>query len=180
MMKRNALHILLELIVDIGFLVLGVTILTFLGQGIPFPFSTIGPLVLAVGVLEVADFFTWKFATRRRSIQSLVAAILSVALGIFFIIGHNIDTKVLCIIWGIASVVFSVAKIATGVMNLSYQPLINGVKIILSITEVVFSILLIIQQQHAIQHHMLFLGIALLVEAVTLFVEFVIHRYQSM
>lgn len=179
-MKRNALHILLELIVDIGFLVLGVTILTFLGQGIPFPFSTIGPLVLAVGVLEVADFFTWKFATRRRSIQSLAAAILSVALGIFFIIGHNIDTKVLCIIWGIASVVFSVAKIATGVMNLSYQPLINGVKIILSITEVVFSILLIIQQQHAIQHHMLFLGIALLVEAVTLFVEFVIHRYQSM
>lgn len=178
-MRRNVLHIILELIVDIGFLILGVTILTMLGQNIGFPWLTIGSLVLAIGVLEVADFFTWKFATRRRSIQSLVAGALSIALGAFFMIGHNIDPKSLCIIWGICSIAFSICKIATGVMNLSYQPLINGVKIILAITEIVFSILLIAQQQHAIPHHMLYLGIALVVEAVTLFIEFVIHRYQN-
>ena len=178
-MKRNALHILLELIVDIGFLVLGVTILTFLGQGIPFPFSTIGPLVLAIGVLEVADFFTWKFATRRRSIQSLVAAILSVALGIFFIIGHNIDTKVLCLMFGIGCICFFVTTITTGIMNLSYQPLINIVKIIISITGTVFSVFLIVQRQNAIRQLMLFLGIALITKAFTLFIEFVIHRYQN-
>ena len=178
-MKRNVLHIILELIVDIGLLIIGVTILTLLVQKIGFSWQIIGSLVLAIGVLEVTDFFTWKFATRRRSIQSLAAGALSAVLGVFFMIGHKIDPKVLCVIWGIASIVFSLAKITTGVLNLSYQPLINGVKIILSVTEIVFSILLIIQKVHAIPHHMIFLGIALVVEAFTLFIEFVIHRYQN-
>ena len=177
--RRNFIHIILELIVILGFLVIGVTILTMIAQKIGFHWLTIGSLVLAIGVLEMADFFTWKFATRRRSLQSLIAAGLCIVYGAFFMIGHSIDSKVLCLMFGIGCICFFITTITTGIMNLSYQPLINIVKIIISITGTVFSVLLIVQRQNAIPQLMLFLGIALVIKAFTLFIEFVIHRYQN-
>ena len=177
--RRSFLHIILELIVILGFLILGITILTMITQKIGFHWLTIGSLVLAIGVLEAADFFTWKFATRRRSIQSVVAAGFAIAFGAFFMIGHNIDSKALCIIFGCSCICFFIATITTGIMNLSYQPLINIVKIIISITGIVFAIILIVQRQNGIPGLMLYLGIALTVKAFTLFIEFVIHRYQN-
>ena len=63
-------------------------------------------------------------------------------------------------------------------INMSHQPLLNGVRAIIAITEIVFSILLIIRTVDSLYVHMMVVGIALVVEAVTLFIEFLIHRYQ--
>lgn len=179
MTKRYTLHIILELIVMVGFLILGITILTFIFQSQPFDRIVIGSLILAIGVLGVADFFTWKYATKRRSIQSLVASILYIVLGAVIMIARNLNPKIWCLIWGIGAIAFSVAKIATGAVNISYQPLINGVRIILAIIQIVFGVLLIVKTVDAVQPCMLFLGISLCVIAFALFIEFVIHRYQN-
>ena len=178
MARRNILHYILELIVVVGFLVLGVTILTFIFYGQAFDRIVIGILILAIGVLDFTDFFTWKYATKMRSIQSLVAAIASIILGALIMILRNMDTKVMCIVWGIGNIAFSICRIATGAVNIQYQPLINSFRIILSIVEIVFSILLIVRTLDAVQPHMWFLGIALCINAFILFVEFIIHRYQ--
>ena len=177
MKRRSFLHIALELLVLLGFLVLGVTILTFSFQKVPFDRIFVGILVSATGMLELIDFITWKYATKMRSLQMFVSAILSVVLGLL-IIFIKMETNVFCYIWGGFSIAFALVKIATGTVNLAYQPLVNSVRIILSIIEIVFAILLMVRTDKAINSHILYLGIAFIVEAVTLFIEFMIHRYQ--
>lgn len=178
MKRRNYLHYFIELIVFVGFLVLGITVLTYSIYKIAFDHVVTGSIVLAMGVLQMTDYFTWKFARRIRSIQTLIAALVTIALG-FVLIFVNMELNVLYILWGSFSIAFALAKIATGATNLSYQPLICTVNIILAITEMVFSILLIIRTDRFVDAFIMFLAVAMIIEAVTLFIEFIIHRYQQ-
>ena len=177
MKRNNILHYTLELIVILGYLVLGVTVLTYLIHNVPMDNVFIGFIVLADGVISLTDFVTWKFATRIKSIQSLIAAIASIALGAIFIF-IKMDIKLLCVLFGAFSIGFSIIRIVTAVLNLTRQPLLNGIKIIISITEIVFSVFLIIRTVDSLYSHMTFLGIALSIEAFILLVEFMVHRYQ--
>ena len=177
MRRRNFLRCLLEIIVVLGYLVLGMTVFTFVFQKIPFDKVFIGSLILAIGVLELTDYVTWKYATKIRSMQSLVSAIVSIALGFVFMF-VKMEPKTLCYFLGWFSIGFSLVRISTASINLAFQPLINTVRIVLSITRIVFSILLLARTLNAIYSFILFLGIAVVIEAVVLFVEFMIHRYQ--
>ena len=177
MKRNNILHYTLELIVILGYLVLGVTVLTYLIQNVPMDHVFIGFIVLADGVISFTDFVTWKYTTRIKSIQSAVAALASIVLGAVFIF-VEMDISLLCILFGAFSIAFSIVRIATAVLNLTRQPLLNGIKIIISITEIIFSVFLIIRTVDSLYAHMTFLGIALSVEAFILLVEFMVHRYQ--
>lgn len=177
MKRNNILHYTLELIVILGFLVLGVTVLTYLIHNVPMDNVFIGFIVLADGVISFTDFVTWKYTTRMKSIQSAVSSLASIALGAVFIF-VKMDFALLCILFGAFSIAFSIARIATAVLNLTRQPLLNTIKIIISITEIVFSVFLIIRTVDSLHAHMVFLGIALSVEAFILLVEFMVHRYQ--
>ena len=178
MKKVNALHILLEVIVILGNLVIGITALTFMIQKASIDRVFVGSIVLAIGVIEFTDFFTWKYATKIRSIQSAVAAVLSIALGLVFIF-VVMNSKIMCILWGAFSIAFSGAKIATAMLNMAHQPLLNAIKTILLIVEIVFSIVLIISTLNSLYAHVTFVGIALIIEAVILLIEFMVHRYQQ-
>ena len=177
-MKRiNVLHLLLEIIVIFGNLVLGVTVLTYMMLGKPLDRLFIGVIVLAIGIFEFADFFTLKYATKMRSIQSLIAAILQIALGALFMI-VKIDSKIVCILWGSVSVAASILIIVTAGLNMSHQPLLHIIRIILRIINFVFCILLIVRTLDSLNAYMIYIGVALIIEAVTLLIEFLIHRYQ--
>lgn len=177
MKRRSILHYLLEMVVILGYLVLGVTIFTFTFQKIPIDKIYIGSIVLAMGTLELVDFVTWKYATKIRSMQSFVSAIVAIALG-FTLMFVKMEAKTLCYFLGWFSIGFSVVRISTASINLAFQPLISSVRIVLSITRIVFSILLLARNVNAISSFILFLGIAFAIEAVILFIEFMIHRYQ--
>ena len=177
-MKRfSALTLLLEILVILGNLIVGITVLTYMSQYSPIDRVFIGSIVLSVGVFGFTEFFSLRYAYKMRSIQSLVASILGIALGIVFI-ALDLDIKLVCILWGSFNIAFSVINIITAGINMSHQPLLNGVRAIIAITEIVFSILLIIRTVDSLYVHMMVVGIALVVEAVTLFIEFLIHRYQ--
>ena len=178
MKRRSILHYLLEIVVILGYLVLGITIFTFTFQKIPIDKIYIGSIVLAMGTLELVDYVTWKYATKIRSMQSFVSAIFAIALG-FVLMFVKMEPKTLCYFLGWFSIGFSVVRISTASINLAFQPLINSVRIVLSITRIVFSILLLARNVNAIDSFILFLGIAFVIEAVILFIEFMIHRYQS-
>ena len=178
-MKRvSALHLILELIVILGYLVIGVSVLTYILDGIPMDRLFVGVILLSNGIIGFTDFFTWKFATKRKGIQSAVAYLVSIVLGAIFII-FSIESKLLCIMLGIFTIAYAVAKITTAALNLTSQPLINAMRIIVSIVQIVFSILLIVRTLDGLRPLMVCIGIALCVEAFILFVEFIIHRYQN-
>lgn len=177
MKRRSLLHMILELIVVLGYLVLGVTVLTFTFQNVPYDRIFIGVLIAATGMLSLTDFFTWKFATRMRSLQTLIASVATIIFG-FIVILINIDAKTMCILWGAFSIGYSLARTATATVNLVYQPLINSVRIILAVIEIIFSIILMIRTSNYLNSFIIFMGVALVVEAGVLFVEFMIHRYQ--
>ena len=177
MKRRSFLRYTLELIVILGYLVLGVTIFTFIFQKVPFDKIFIGSLILAIGVLEFTDYITWKYSIKMKNIQYFVGSMVSIALGIIFMV-IKMDAKALCYFWGAFSIFFSLVKISTGSISLVYQPLICSVRIVLAITRIVFSILLLARTLNALNPFILFVGISLAIEAVILFIEFMIHRYQ--
>ena len=179
MRRRSFLHYLLEMIVILGYLVLGITVITFIFQKISIDKVFIGSLVLAMGVLELTDFVTWKYATKIRSMQSFISAIVCIALG-FVLMFVKMEAKTLCYFLGAFNIAFALARISTASINLAYQPLINSVRIVLSITRIVFAILLLARNVNAINSFILFLGVAFVIEAVILFIEFMIHRYQRL
>ena len=98
--------------------------------------------------------------------------------GILFNSFVDFDNNLLCILYGLFSIGFALISISTAVLNMSRQPLLNGIRLIISITEIVFSILLIIRTVNSLYAHMAFIGIASVVMAVTLLIEFMVHRYQ--
>ena len=178
MKRKNYLRYALELIVILGYLVIGVSVLTYTIHHIPMDHVFIGFIILSTGIIEFADFFTWKYPVRIRSIQSVLTALVAVGLGAVFIF-IKMEMKLLCVLFGIYGIFSALAKTVTGALNLSRQPLLNTIRIVLSIVEIVFSILLIIRTTYSLYSHMLFLGIALTVLTFTLLIEYIVHRYQN-
>ena len=178
MKRNNLLHYVLELIVILGYLVMGISVLTYIIQSVPMEHVFIGFIVLASNVIAFTEYFTWKFAVRIKTIQIAIAALAMIALGIVFIV-VEMDPALFCIIFGICSIAFAVTQIITSAILLSRQPLLNGIKVIISITEIVFSIFLIIRTVNILYSYMTFICISLLVEAIVLLIEFMVHRYQG-
>lgn len=178
MKRNNILRYVLELIVILGYLVMGISVLTYIIQSVPMDHVFIGFIVLASSVIAFTEYFTWKFAVRVKTIQIAVAALAMIALGIVFIV-VEMDPALFCIIFGICSIAFAVTQIITSAILLSRQPLLNGIKIILAITAIVFSIFLIIRTVNILYSYMTFICILLLVDAFVLLIEFMVHRYQG-
>lgn len=176
MKRANILNLILEMIVIIGNIVLGVTIFVCLGLDLTIDKNVVGVLVLANGFIEVIDFIALKYAIKRKSFQNLVAACLQIILGLVLLI-FNFTTEQMCVIWGICSIAFSLAKISSSILTLGQQPLINIVKMLLCSGEILFSVFLIIKTVDSLDTHLLFLGISFSIEALTLLIEFIIHRY---
>ena len=178
MRRTSFLNILLEIVVVLGYIVIGVTCLTYIMQRANVDRFFIGSIVGAIGILQFAGFFTLKFAVKLKSIQSAVAALAMVALGIVFIV-VDMETDTTCILLGAFNIGMNIVSITTSSINLNRQPLLNSARIIIAISSIVFSIILIVRRNVFFETFMTFVGIALLVEAFVLFIEFIIHRYQN-
>ena len=177
-MKRiNALHIFLEIIVILGNLVVGMTLLTYLVQGQNLPPYFIASIIIAMGVVDFVEFFSFSFVTKFRSVQYLIGAITYVALGVIALIA-KFDIQTVCVFWGAFCINYSIIKIITAALNMTHQPLLNSIRTVLAIIAIVLSILLIVRTTASLHAYVVFTCVALIVEAVTLFVEFMVHRYQ--
>ena len=178
-MKRiNVFNIILQLIVILGSIVIGITVLTYIYQHEYYNKILIGLIIMSVGLMGLTEFFALRFAIRMRSIQYAAISALEVVLGLLFIL-LKIEMKQICIIWSIANFVIALTHIITSVINILRKPLINGVRIILNALLVIFSIILLIETIDYLNTFLIFLGISLLVEASILLIEFFISRYQN-
>lgn len=179
--KQNRLHIALELVTIFSFIVIGVTMLTFMYYDVELSKSYIGSLVLAIGVTELVSFLSMKDLVKLRNIPNGITAILQMALGIVLMV-IDADLPTACIIWCICNIVFLVAKVIDAGFNLIHQPFLNIIVIILCIIETIFAIFLLANSTdiQALNHHIVFIGVALLIKAVILVIEFLIHRYQKL
>lgn len=178
MKKTNTLHIVLELITILSNIVIGVTILTFLTQGVQADKSYIGSIVLAIGATEMVEFLSLKDLAKRRHVLNAIIAILSMAFGVL-LLSLPLELPIVCIVLGIVNICFLVVRVVDAAINLLRQPFLQSFIIIICILETMFSIFLIVKTVDALNNFLTYLGIALLVEAFLLVVEFVIHRYQK-
>lgn len=178
MKRNNLLHIILEMLVILGFLVIGISILTYLFQGVPMDRLFLGAMILSIGIISFTDFFTWRYATKTKGIQSEVVSFLTIALGAVLLI-FPLESKLICILMGAFFILSAVTTIVTAALNLTSQPLLNGIKIVVSIVQIVFSIFLIVRTLDYLSTYMMFLGISLVALAFVLLIEFMIRRYQS-
>ena len=179
--KQNRLHIALELVTIFSFIVIGVTILTFMYYDVEMSRSYLGSLVLAIGVTELVSFLSLRDLAKLRNIPNAVAALLQMILGVI-LMAIDLELPTVGVVWGICNIVFLVTKVVDAGLNLIHQPFLNIIIIILCIIETIFSIFLIANSSNiqALNHHIVFIGVALLIRAVILVIEFVIHRYQKL
>ena len=178
MKRTNKLHIFLEVITIFSYIVIGTTVLTFVNQGVEPNKSYIGSIILAIGVTQVVEFLSLKDLIKLKNIPNAVLSGLYMILGIV-LLAITADLSTVCVIWGICTIVFMVIKITNAGFNILRQPFLNSFIIILCVTETIFAIILLARNIVALQHHLPFIGISLLVEAFLLLVEFIIHRYQK-
>ena len=178
MRRVNVFNIILELIVILGSIVIGVTILTYIYQHEYYNKILIALIILSIGLIGLTEFFTLKFAIRFRSIQNAIGSFLFAGLGLIFLL-MKIEMKQICLIWGIGNIALAVIHITTSVLNILRKPLINGVRIILNVLLIVFSVFSMVKNIDFLNSFIVFLGISLLVEAAILLVEFIIERYQN-
>lgn len=179
MRKTGRLLILLEIVTILSYIIIGVTVLTFLNQGVEPHKSYIGSIVLAVGVTEVVEFLAMRDLVKLKNIPFVVGAVLTVALGIVIMTLH-VDLTTACIVWGIGSIALQIIKMVNAGFNLLRQPFLNSFVFILGIGEIIFSIFLIARTIESLPWHLMYYGIALLVKAFLLIIEFMIHRYQKL
>ena len=179
--KQNRLHIALELVTIFSFIVIGITILTFMYYDVEMSKSYLGSLVLAIGVTELVSFLSMKDLVKLRNIPNGITAVLQMILGVILMV-INVELPTACIIWGICNIVFLVTKVVDAGFNLIHQPFLNIILVILSIIETIFSIFLIANSAdiQALNHHIVFVGVSLLIRSFILVIEFVIHRYQKL
>ena len=182
MRKSGTLHIILEIVTILSNIIIGVTILTFIAyqhqESLELNKSFIGSIVLAIGATEMVEFLSLKMLGKLRNIPNAIVAGLSMVLGVL-IMAIDMELATTCVLWGVCSIAFQVIKIANAGYNILKQPFLNIVIIILCVTEAIFSIFLITRNVEALDHHFIFIGISLLVEAFILIIEFIIHRYQA-
>ena len=179
--KQNRLHIALELVTIFSFIVIGVTILTFMYYDVELSKSYLGSLVLAIGVTELISFLSMKDLVKLRNIPNAITAVLQMALGIVLMV-VDVALPTACIIWCICNIIFLVAQVVDAGFNLIHQPFLNIIVVILCIIETIFSIFLLANSNdiQALNHHIVFIGVSLLIRAVILVIEFMIHRYQKL
>lgn len=178
MRRSNKFHIALEIITILSTIVIGVTIWTFIMQGIEPNKSYIGSIILAMGVTEMVEFFSLKDLARRKHVLNAIAAGLSMIFGLLLMF-LDINLPVTCLVTGIVTICLIVIKGADAAINLLKQPFLQSFIIILCILEMVFAIVLIVRTIGALNPFLAYLGVALLVKAFLLVVEFIIHRYQK-
>ena len=182
MRKSGTLHIILEIVTILSNIIIGVSVLTFIAyqhqESLDLNKSFIGSIVLAIGVTEMVEFLSLKTLAKLRNIPNAVVALLSMIAGVI-IMAVDMELEIACVVWAICSMVFQVAKIANAGINVLKQPFLNIVIIILCVTEFIFCIFLLVNKVGALDHHFIFIGISLLIEAFILLVEFMIHRYQK-
>ena len=178
--KQNRLHIALELVTIFSFIVIGVTMLTFMSYELEISKSYVGSLVLAIGVTELVDFLSMRDLVKLRNIPNCVTSVLTMILGVLLLL-LDIDLPTTCIVWCICNLVFLVAKVVDAGLNILHQPFLNIIVIILCIIEAIFTIFLLANSANVkvLTNFINYIGIALCIKAVILIIEFVIHRYQK-
>ena len=87
-MKRiNVFNIILQLIVILGSIVIGITVLTYIYQHEYYNKILIGLIIMSVGLMGLTEFFTLRFAIRMYrfvyTILGYFAGFLGIALGLF-------------------------------------------------------------------------------------------------
>ena len=181
MRKSGTLYIILEIVTILSNIIIGVSILTLIAyqaqEHLELNKSFIGSIILAIGVTEMVEFLSLKMLGKLRNIPNAVVAGLSMILGVL-IMAIDMELETTCVVWGICAIVFQVIKIGNAGYNILKQPFLNTVIIILCATEAIFCIFLNARTVLALDHHLIFIGISLLIEAFILIVEFIIHRYQ--
>ena len=122
-----------------------------------------------------------KDLVKLRNIPNGITAVLQMILGVILMV-INVELPTACVIWGICNIVFLVAKVVDAGFNLIHQPFLNIILVILCIIETIFSIFLIANSANiqALNHHIVFVGVSLLIRSFILVIEFVIHRYQKL
>ena len=179
--KQNRLHIALELVTIFSFIVIGVTMLTFMSYELEISKSYVGSLVLAIGVTELVDFLSMRDLVKLRNIPNCVTSVLTMILGVLLLL-LDIDLPTTCIVWCICNLVFLMAKVVDAGLNILHQPFLNIIVIILCIIEAIFTIFLLANSANVkvLTNFINYIGIALCIKAVILIIEFVIHRYQKL
>ena len=126
---------------------------------------------LVLNGIVFAFLFFWRKEYYNSKSRTLQIGLLLIAAGTVILCTPHDSKLVICIIWGIFSIVKAVLEIDHLVKERSYEMRV-WVQAAFSLTELVLGIILLLELTHGISHHVLLLGVSWVVDGIELQLEY--------
>ena len=108
----------------------------------------------------------------------LVVGIIGFALGFVFVYSETMTLEEICLYWGILDIVRGAIEIGDTIPHVAHNKL-ELLEIGISIGDIVLGILLCIHLHHGIKLHLIYFGIAFILYAVKMIIEYAIEKARA-
>lgn len=159
MSKRGLLITIFDWFSAFLFLATGIVVLILRHNASVYDHIILGSVTLIVGFVKIATYFMSCAFKDPKDISIIVGGAM-VALGFIFIFS-DYDIASLCFGWGILEIVASGIEIHQKSQMIKHEPL-SIVEVVIAVGSLAFAIILCIKTTDALNGHLIFLGISLI------------------
>lgn len=148
------------------FLVGGIIILVYNEQIEQYIYLIVGFYLIATSSIEImTDIVNRNY---RKSHTHLGSAVFTMVLGILILTTFHEDVYIVSVMWAVSSIVGAVIEINEGMHELNERKAFSIINLGFAVTEIVFSILLLIEPEENVEHyitHIYLLGVGFILES---------------
>ncbi|MCQ2793166.1 MAG: hypothetical protein MJ221_01910 [Bacilli bacterium] len=177
-MNKNKLSRIFLFISILAFLAVGILMIAFSKAEFERTNYFFGSILIGTAIPPIIWLLAKRDFKEPFKIPFFVLLLGSIAMGATLLCSNQAKVGTMCVMWGIYSSIYAFYSIFDSFRYLKVSKL-EIVEIIASIVEIVFSILLIINKDEAVDHHLIIAGVIFIIKAVTYFLECIIEIKHS-
>lgn len=134
----------------------------------------LGLLVLLSSIVHIILYFIHEGYKNKDKMFYLILGLIGLSLGIVFMVNKNATVEEICLYWGILDVVRGSVEMAHSIPEVKENKL-QILEVAISLGDIILGILLCINRGSGITAHLIYLGIAFIVTAIKIVVDYVIE-----
>ena len=177
-MNKNLAVRIVFIVNIIVHIIVGASLIIFSNEAFERNNLFIGAIILVTGLPNLFIYLIGKGYRELLKQPYLVFSIVSVVIGVIFMLCDEISLLHMCIIWGIHDICRSAYEIFDGIRELRHDKL-EILEIIAGVADLTLGVLLCIEKEEGIKMHLIIMGIALVLIGIRFLIELIITIKES-
>lgn len=173
--KVNILYLMLFLV----YVCVGTLVLVYANDAREKNNVILGVLILLSSLPHVLLFILHGGFKNERKYPFLMFCIIGITIGLVAIFNNSFDLNKICVIWGCFDICRSSFEIADIIPELRRYKWLELIELIISLGEIIFAILLILDEFDGIRIHLIYFGVTFIVSAVKRLVQNIVEFLQN-